>query len=507
MRIVATPLTDRVGMPAPRPCGADPRLFEAVVGPQAVQASLDRLHEPGAVAVTTGQQPGLFTGPLYTVFKALSAVALARELEAAWRRPVVPVFWLATDDHDFAESNHAAWFASDGTLRECVLRERAADAPMLPMYRELLGGEVESAVAQLAADLDGASSRDEVLAWLARHYRADATVGASYAGALAELLAPHGVVCLDASHAALKRRAAPLLMEALAKSSSMEAPLSALTAELAGRRADPGVAVGDGATLVFLEGAQGRDRLVRSGDGFVTRRSGERFTMAELSAIAAASPERLSPNVLLRPVVESSLLPTVAYVAGPGELRYLALTPPVYEALGVSRQLPVPRWSGLIVEPRVDRVLGKFGIELTELLDAEGAAEARIVRDQLPEEVTGPIARLREAIEREYTALAGGAASVDPTLEKSVLGSRGQALHGLQDVEKKVMQHLKRRRETELAQVSRARVAVRPGGRPQERVVTIGSFLARLGPGLLDALLVEMSAWYARALEAPVRVS
>jgi len=145
MRLVSTPLAAPVGLPSPRPCGADARLFEAVVAPRAVAGLLERLREPGAVAVTTGQQPGLFTGPLYTVFKALSAAALARELETVWQRPVVPVFWLATDDHDFAESNHAAWLASDGTLRECVLRERPADAPMLPMYREPLGPEVECA--------------------------------------------------------------------------------------------------------------------------------------------------------------------------------------------------------------------------------------------------------------------------------------------------------------------------------------------------------------------------
>jgi uncharacterized protein YllA (UPF0747 family) len=179
----------------------------------------------------------------------------------------------------------------------------------------------------------------------------------------------------------------------------------------------------------------------------------------------------------------------------------------VYEALGVSRQLPVPRWSGVIVEPRVDRVLAKFGLDLAELLQPEGAAEARLIRDQLPDDVTGPIARLRDAIEAEYAALATGAAGVDPTLEKSVLGSRGQALRGLEDVEKKVLQHLKRRRETELTQLARARTAVRPGGQPQERVVTIASYLARLGPSVLDAVLTEIAAWYARALEAPVRAS
>jgi bacillithiol biosynthesis cysteine-adding enzyme BshC len=316
MRLVSTPLAAPVGLPSPRPCGADARLFEAVVAPHAVAGSLERLREPGAVAVTTGQQPGLFTGPLYTVFKALSAAALARELETVWQRPVVPVFWLATDDHDFAESNHAAWLASDGTLRECVLRERPADAPMLPMYREPLGPEVETVLAQLAADLDGASSKDDVLAWLGRHYRPEATVGAAYAGALAELLAPYGVVCLDASHRALKQQAAPLLMEALAKSAAMEAPLTALAASSQrARRSGCGRRRGRNARVPRGCAGQGPPRA--SGRGLRRAPHGERFTMAELAAIAAAEPERLSPNVLLRPVVESRLLPTVAYVAGP----------------------------------------------------------------------------------------------------------------------------------------------------------------------------------------------
>ncbi|HEU5041398.1 MAG TPA: bacillithiol biosynthesis BshC, partial [Gemmatimonadales bacterium] len=262
-----------------------------------------------------------------------------------------------------------------------------------------------------------------------------------------------------------------------------------------------GITVGDGASLVMLEGARGRDRLVAHDGGFTTRRGRERFTLDELRRIAAEEPTRLSPNVLLRPVIESALLPTVSYLAGPGELRYFGLTPPVYRRLGVARQLPLPRWSGLLVEPRVDRVLEKFGIALDDLCQPPGVLEARLVRSQLPAEATRALAELRAALEAQYEVLASSAEAIDPTLARPVQGARQQALGGVQDVEKKLVQHLKKRQETELGQIARARAAILPHGKPQERVLTVAPFLARYGPGLLDELGQEMERWYRRALE------
>lgn len=500
-QLVTTPLRDRVPMPSPREGGVDPRLLESAVRPVGQPDPRGRLLEPGALVVTTGQQPGLFTGPLYTIYKALSVVALARKLEAQWQRPVVPVFWLATDDHDFAEANRAAWPAADGSVRHVTLRERAADAVMAPMYREPLGADITAALAALKADLPGDGFADETMAWLERHYRPEYTVGGAYAGALAELLAPLGVVCLDAGCRSLKQLAAPVMMQALAKAEAIEAALVPLAADLARAGEDPAVAVGDGATLVFLDGPQGRDRLVRAGDRFRTRRGGESYSMTDIAAIAAAEPLRLSPNVLLRPVVESAVLPTVAYVAGPGELRYLALTPPVYAALGVDRQLPLARWSGVVIEPRVERVRAKFSVTVDDLLGPDGVLESRIARSQLPESVTATVTRLRQALEDEYGSLTRAAVSIDPTLEKTVQGARGNAVRGVEEIEKKLVQHLKKRSETELGQVSRARSLVRPDGKPQERVFTLAPFLARNGRGFLDAVLVEAETWYAGALE------
>ena len=230
-----------------------------------------------------------------------------------------------------------------------------------------------------------------------------------------------------------------------------------------------GVTVGDGASLVMLEASQGRDRLIRDGTGFVARRSRERFSLSALESIAATEPTRLSPNVLLRPVVESALLPTVTYLAGPAELRYLALTPPVYQRLGVHRQKPLPRWSGLLAEPRVDRVLDKFGITLEELAAQPGALEARLIRSQLPREALEALEALRSALESGYRSLGAVAVEIDPTMERPIQGARQQALSGTHEVERKLVQHLKRRQETEFSQLARARTAVLPGGKPQER--------------------------------------
>jgi bacillithiol biosynthesis cysteine-adding enzyme BshC len=501
LRIVPTPLASAIEFPSARDGQFDPALAEAIVASPAKQPALARLQQPGAVAVTTGQQPGLFTGPLYTVYKALSTAALARILERQWQRPVVPVFWVAGDDHDFAEASSAGWITAEGAVRTGGLPPRPPDAALTPLYREPLGSGVEEVLAQLAGDLPASGFRDATIEWLRRHYQPSATVAGSFANALAELLAPVGVVCLESTHPAVKRSAARYLVRALGLARELDRDLEQRAEELRTVGADPGVPVGENATLVMLEGALGRDRLLIDDGGFITRRGRERFDLETLQRLAAAEPERLSPNVLLRPVVESGLLPTVAYLAGPAELAYLALTPPIYERMRVPRQLVLPRWSAILVEPRVDRVLQKFGIELSDLLEPQGALEARLVRSQLPEEAARALRMLRDTLEAGYEALARSAAEIDPTLTRPVQGAKNQALGGLQDIEKKLVQHLKRRQEIELGQIGKARNLILPDNQAQERVLTIASFLARYGPGLVTELSQAIEAWYAAALE------
>ena len=502
LRIVPTPIAAPLSAPSLRPAGFDAELRPALVRTSGLEPALERLSRPDVLVVTTGQQPGFLTGPLYTIHKALSAAALARALERRWRRPVVPLFWVAGDDHDFAEASHASWIGASGELVTAHLRNRAPDAPLVPMYRELLGAEVGTALDAFAAAVPPSPDRDATLAWLRRHYRADQSLAAAFQEALAELLAPFGIVCLDSAHPALKRRAASRLIEALGRSAELTAALTSRSEALHAAGRDPGVAPGDGATLVMVEARLGRDRLVRDGTGFVTRRSGERFSMRELEAIGTFEPNRLSPNVLLRPVIESALLPTVAYAGGPGELRYLPLTEPLYDLMGVHRQSPLPRWSGMLVEPRVERALEKFGATLDELLVPGSALEARLARSQLPEDALASLEDLRQAIDRAYGRLGTAATAIDPTLERTVQGARQQSLAAAGDLEKKLLNHLKKRAESELAQVARARTAVMPGGKPQERVLGVPGFLARYGRAFLAELDAAIGQWASSGLEA-----
>src|SRR2546427_5334246 len=268
-------------------------------------------------------QPGLFTGPLYTIYKGLSAVALARRLERAWKIPIVPVFWVAGDDHDFAEANHAWFLDRSGDPARVVLRERPPDAPLVPLWREPCGDEIAAALARLGADTPDSEFKAWVLGWLAAAYRPQASLADACAAALHALLGPRGLVVLRAHAREAKRAAAPWILKGLP------------------------VTLPDGHTPVLVEASQGRDRLPPAGDAVVTPRSGERLTRLELERIAAQEPERLSPNVLLRPAVEAALLPTVAYAGGPAELGYLPDAEPLYRALnGVARQAAGPRWSG-----------------------------------------------------------------------------------------------------------------------------------------------------------------
>jgi bacillithiol biosynthesis cysteine-adding enzyme BshC len=388
-----------------------------------------------------------------------------------------------------------------------TLRERSPDAPLTPLYREPVGPEIGPVLDRLAADLPPSEFREQVLALFRRWYRPESNLAEACAHTLAELLAPFGVVVFDATHVAAKRAQMPYLLAALEQSDALDRTLVQRHRELHAAGRDSGVTVGDGATLVMVEGHQGRDRLVAHPAGFVARRSQEPFSLADIERLAAAEPGRFSPNVLLRPVIESALLPTVAYIAGPGELRYLALAEVVYAPLGIARQRPLPRWSGILVDARIDRVLEKFGATLEELLAPGQRLEARVVRDQLPAEAREALEALRAEITRHYGLLARAAAQIDPTIEKPIQNLTSQALAGTQEAEKRLVNHLKKRQATETQQIARARELALPLGRPQERVLTLAPWLARYGPSLLTDLAATIQDWYRAGLEAPAEPS
>ncbi len=486
------------GAPAPIPplfptTAAWQRTLDAAIAPCAErEALLARLHAPGAMVVTTGQQPGLFTGPIYTIHKALAAAALARRLETVWQRPVVALFWLAGDDHDHREASSAAWLDGEGRLDGWSLPARANEAVQHPMSRELLPVRIAEGLATLARTLPPGPNRDATMAWLERHYVDGATIHGAYAGALAEVLGPYGVACLDATHAAVKVAQRPVLAQALHEATALDGMLAALP------DAGTGIRAGDGATLVFLETAAGRERLLVDGSGFRARRSGDRFTMAELDGMLESSPGAFSANVLLRPVVERRILPTVAYVAGPGEYRYLTRqAAALYPAFGATPQTPVPRWGGTLVEPWVQRLLERLGVTAKAVLADDGTLARAILRRDLPAAVTTQVAALRAAITLAERVLGEEGHALDPVLDRAVAG-RGRRLTAVvDDLERLFERHLRKRDDIAHAQLRRVLDALRPGGAPQERHLTAATFLARYGQQWLERIVAATDAWAA----------
>ena len=433
---------------------------------------LRRVAEGRGVVVTTGQQPGLFGGPIYTWSKAISALALADELERATGIPVAPVFWAATDDADLVEASSTTLATDAGAD---VITAPSSGPDGAPASRVLLG-DVQGLLEHLARASGSASYREPLDA--ARDaYRAGATVGSAYVVLLRRLLEPLGIAVLDASHEASLTAAATLLRAAQAGAADVDQALSMRDREIIAAGFTPQVPRVEGRSLVFVW-EHGAKRRLTIGD--------------------QVPAEPLSANVLLRPVVERALLPTVAYVAGPAELAYFAQVSAVASALGAQAPLAVPRWSTTILEPQVQRALARLGMDPMDVRDPH-AAEGRLAREALPASVVSRLQEVRNAVDQGLGALAAEVGQDGLVSPRIVEGARAIMRHRIERLERRFAAAVKHRESRTRRDLSAARGALWPNGSRQERALNFLPLLARQGPDLLWRMR-EAAAEHARAL-------
>ena len=423
---------------------------------------LERVVAANGVVVTTGQQPGLFGGPIYTLSKAVSAVALADALEAATGIPTVPVFWAATDDADFAEASSTA-VARQGGLE--VLRSDFAPPAGTPMALAPLGG-LRGQVQRLAVAC-GSAADPRPLALVNDAYASEAsrTVGGAFVRLMRALLEPMGMPVLDASHDAVAAASEATLRRASAMAGEIEQALRGRGEEIRSAGFDAQVEEVAGLSLVFAR------------EGTIRRR------IAVHEQVAADA--RLTPNVLLRPVVEQEILPTVVYVAGPGELAYFAQVSAVAKAMSCDAPLAVPRWSCTLVEPRVEELMQRLGATESDLV-TEGQLESRLALGALDSGAASALARLRDTLAALPEWMRESAEALD--LERAVHGAAGAMQHRADRLERRLVAAVKRRETALISDVATLRAALRPRGRRQERVLNPIPFLARHGLSLLGEM-------------------
>lgn len=430
---------------------------------------LERVAEANGIVVTTGQQPGLFGGPLYTLLKALSALALADRIERETGIPTAPVFWAATDDGDFAE---AAWtaVAGEGQVKRLSIPRRGPEGVVMA---EMPLGDTGEQFEQLVAAA-GSAPHGAILDSLKAAYNPDATIGGAYVRFLRSLLEPHGIAVLDAWHPATRAAARPTLVDALRRAAAVDEALALrmVAIERAGFR--PQVARVPRLSLVFraLAGVK------------------ERIPIAQATEVAHRADSILSANVLLRPVVERRILPTVAYVAGPGEIAYFTQVSAVAEALGVAAPLAVPRWSTTIVEPSVDRRLGRLGMVLDDLKTPH-EAERRIGDRAMPADVRAALDGLRNDLAARLDTLGAVVQAHDNLIpERVVEGARHQMLHRVDRLERRLRAAARARSTEAVTDLATVRAALMPENQRQERRLNPVPMLARHG----DLLLAQLKA-------------
>jgi len=456
--------------------------------PPEARAAAAQLADRRTVAIVTGQQAGAFGGPMYTLLKAITAIQLARRTAREHATEVVAIFWIDAEDHDWDEIASCTVLDANHQPRTITLPrpDRAGEMPVAALR---LDARIEQSILELTSALAPTEFTESVIDSLRQTYREGAGIAEAFACWLESLLGPYGLIVFESSDPAAKPLATDVFMREL------HSP--GIAASLAGTAGEKLTALGhapqvelqpDSLSLFCLDSA--RLPIRRHGDGFqvgTTTHSAD-----SLEAEARRNPGRFSPNVLLRPIVQDTLFPTICYVAGPSELAYLGQLGGVYREFGVPMPLVYPRASATLIDSAAARFLSRQELPLEALRPQDESALNRLLEAQLPESVEHALRESDDAVQRTLTHVADVMPALDPTLAGAAKTTMGKMQHDLQALRAKVIHAAKRKNETLRRQFSRAQSQVFPNGAPQERTLAVVYFLDKYGPVLIDRLLEDL---------------
>jgi bacillithiol biosynthesis cysteine-adding enzyme BshC len=480
-------------LPAGEPAPADRREVATALAaanksyghPQA-DSLAEKLADPAVRVVVTGQQPGLFGGPLYALGKAIAAARWAEALAGAGP-PAVAVFWVATEDHDWAEVAQATLLAAEGPRRF----ELGPDPePLAPLGARALG----PGMARVLEEVLALATVPQHQAWwreVGRWYRPDARFGEAFARLFVRLLGPRCPLLLDAQLPQLKAAERSALARLVERRHEAEEAYRAADRRIEERGFPLQVAPQPGLSPLFLLDGVKRRRIEWRGTTDWVLRGGEREAapVADLEAVIEDNPLAVSPGVLARSAVQDAVLGTFLQVLGPGELSYMAQAAAVYPVLGVPAPWLAARPQAVVLDPKELAWMGDLGLCLADLVGAEASLDRLLASRRQPD----PIAPLRALLERELEGLKGPALALDPNLESPWRKTREQVLRALETFSGKLAAAAARADDTTRRRVEQLRAACLPRGEPQERVVSSAHFPARYGDRFAEALWEQLS--------------
>lgn len=454
-------------------------------GPETLK-NIARLRESDCVAVVSGQQAGLFTGPLYTIYKAMSAVKLAACLEQSGTK-AVPVFWIATEDHDFEEVAAAEFIGCDCRLSSVSVSDEM-HSEGLAVGRVTLDDSINETIKRLLEVLPETEFTPGLEKLLRESWQPGAGFGEAFARMMTRLVGQYGLIMLDPMDSALKRLAAPLYAEAARRAQEIATAIDARSRELIEAGYHAQVVTSESSFPLFLHTESGARRAVSRNESglYQAKEAYEAHTAEELAELAQSNPERFSPNVTLRAVVQDYLLPTVAYYGGAAEIAYFAQTAEVYRVLGRPATTILPRSSLTIVEHRIGRTLERYNLRLTDFFAGLDSVLARVVEEHLGAGTAKNFARVEENFNRELDELKEELKKIDPTLSSALETGRRKIFYQLEGLRNRFHRAQMTRDRAAHRQIERAAIALYPNKTLQERVINITSLYARHGRYLMD---------------------
>jgi bacillithiol biosynthesis cysteine-adding enzyme BshC len=462
------------------------RINKRAGSPELTFKHIEMLRRPGTVAVVTGQQAGLFTGPLYTIHKALTVIKLAACLRDEGVE-AVPVFWVASEDHDYEEVNHCRVVDREGHLKR-IQYEASGHKTDEPVGRVELCAGIGQTIDELVAEL----APSEFTPALERDLRESYAEGVGFADAFSRLMArlfrEYGVVLLDPLDDELKQVAAPLYSEAIAKSSEIARALVARSRELEDAGYHAQIHVSEDMVPLFIMDEGRRVALTYHDGRFRVKGSDRSFSNEELVELAVRCPSCFSPNVTLRPVVQDYLLPTAAYIGGPAEIAYFAQLRAVYQTLERQEPCVLPRASFTIVEGRHQKTMKKYGLELQDFFDGLHPAVTKVVEHSLDRGAAAAFTETERVLNEHLDKLGDALGQTDATLSDPLKRTREKIIYQLEHLRTRFIHSSAHRDETAYRQVERAFTTLYPDKNLQERELNVYYFLSRYGPALIGEL-------------------
>jgi bacillithiol biosynthesis cysteine-adding enzyme BshC len=480
-RVLANYKTDRGAL-----CDVLARMNRSWGASENTLEQIQTLRESDCIAVVSGQQAGLFGGPLYTIYKALSAIKLADCLVQRGIK-AVPVFWIATEDHDFVEVATAEIINRDCALTS-VSVSSDVHAEGLPVGRVVLNQSITDTVNQMLQALPQNEFSEDVGKLLRETYETGGNFGDAFASIMTRLTRERGLILLDPLDSELKRLAAPLYAEAARRAPEIAQAIANRSNELIDAGYHAQVTPSENSFPLFLHDETGaRYALTRNANGkYQTKSNGKEFSAGELADWASREPDRFSPNVTLRAVVQDYLLPTIAYYGGSAEIAYFAQTSEVYRLLDRPATPILPRMGLTFVEKHTWRSLERYGVRLQDFFEGVDHVIARVVERYLSKETAATFEHTTETFNDELDKLQDQLRRADPTLADALEKGRRKINYQIDGLRTRFNRSQIARDEAVRRQLEHAFDLLYPHKALQERHINITSFIARHGLYFVD---------------------